>query len=183
MRLVVPTLILALFAVGCGGTAPTKPVATAGGGKSTLAVGDPAPPLAVTKWMNGNPVDQLKPGKVYVLEFWATWCPPCIEAMPHLSKLQVDNAHKGLVVIGVTTRDQQGNTHEAVNEFVRKKPGTELSYRVAYCDDDKMDKAYMQAAGQNSIPCSFVIGRDGKVAFIGHPKELEKVLPPLLDAK
>jgi thiol-disulfide isomerase/thioredoxin len=182
MRLVLPTFALAaVFAVGCGGTAPTKP--NTAGGKSTLAVGDPAPPLSVTKWMHGDPVEQLKPGKVYVLEFWATWCGPCIEVMPHLSKLQADNAHRGLVVIGVTSRDQKGNNLQSVTSFVNKKGGIDLNYRVAYCDDDKTERAYMQAAGQDGIPCSFVIGRDGKVAFIGHPKELDKVLPGLLDAK
>lgn len=181
MRLALPVLVLAaLLAVGCGGA---KPTATAGSGKSKLEVGDPAPPLSVTKWMNGDPVEKLKPGKVYVLEFWATWCKPCIDSMPHLTRLAIDNAPKGLVVIGVTSRDQMGNNLQSVSEFVRKKPGTELDYRIAYCDDDKTDKAYMQAAGRDTIPCVFVIGRDGKVAFIGDPSELDKVLPPLLDAK
>src|SRR5205809_672183 len=46
----------------------------------TLKVGDPAPPLKVTKWLQGAEVKQFEPGKVYVVEFWATWS--CLSGWP-----------------------------------------------------------------------------------------------------
>ena len=52
-----------------------------------LTIGDPAPSLKYSKWIKGNPIKGFEDGKVYVLEFWATWCVPCIKAMPHLSEL------------------------------------------------------------------------------------------------
>src|SRR3569833_317608 len=52
-----------------------------------LIIGDPAPPLRVREWLKGTPVQSLEKGKVYVVEFWATWCIPCIAGMPHLSDL------------------------------------------------------------------------------------------------
>lgn len=180
MRLVVLPALIAVFAVGCGKVATKPTVAPVSSGKSKLGVGDAAPPLTVTKWMNGVPVEKLEPGKVYVLEFWATWCPPCVAAMPHLTQLQAKYADKGLVVIGVTTRDRMGNNLESVTQFVDKKAGGDLGYRVAYCDDAKTDEAFMQAAGQSGIPCSFVVGRDGKVVFIGHPMQLDPVLAGLM---
>jgi len=50
-------------------------------------IGSPAPPLRVKEWIKGQPVTRFEQGKVYVVEFWATWCGPCMRAMPHLSEL------------------------------------------------------------------------------------------------
>ncbi len=152
-----------------------KPAAT------KLGVGDVAPPLKVTKWLQGEEVKAFANDKVYVVEFWATWCGPCIAAMPHLSDLQAEYRAKGLEVIGLTSKDPN-NSQKAVEEFVAKN-GKKFNYRFAYCDDRETDKAYMEAAGQDGIPCSFVIGKDGKIAYIGHPMELDDVLPLILDGK
>ena len=53
----------------------------------SLNIGDPAPPLRIREWIKGEPVQGFEKGHVYILEFWATWCRPCIAAMPHLSAL------------------------------------------------------------------------------------------------
>jgi thiol-disulfide isomerase/thioredoxin len=54
----------------------------------SLKVGDRAPALKVARWLQGDAVTKFEPGKVYVVEFWATWCGPCIRQMPHLAELQ-----------------------------------------------------------------------------------------------
>src|SRR5687767_8058847 len=54
----------------------------------TLKPGDSAPKLSVDKWVKGEPVKEFEKGKVYVVEFWATWCGPCITSIPHVTKLQ-----------------------------------------------------------------------------------------------
>ena len=53
----------------------------------SLIIGDPAPSLHVGKWIKGSPIQRFERGKIYVIEFWATWCRPCIAAMPRLSAL------------------------------------------------------------------------------------------------
>lgn len=158
-----------------------EPPPKAGVPAAKLAVGDVAPPLKVTKWLQGEEVKAFAKDKVYVVEFWATWCGPCIKAMPHLNELQAEYKVVGLEVIGLTSKDPN-NSQMAVEEFVTKN-GKKFTYRFAYCDDRDTDKAYMEASGQDGIPCSFVIGKDGKIAFIGHPMELDDVLPLVLEGK
>ena len=144
-----------------------------------LQIGDAAPALQVGKWLQGEPVKAFQKDSVYVVEFWATWCGPCIASMPHLDELAQKFQKQGLVVVALTTEDE-ANSSEAVTEFVQGD-GAKYHFRYAFCDDNKMMTQYMEAAEQQGIPCSFVVGKDGKVAFIGHPSELDQVLPQVLD--
>ena len=62
--------------------------------------------MAVAHWVKGDPVD-ISSG-VHVLEFWATWCPPCKVAIPHLNKLYVEKYKKaGVQLVGVTKEDEK----------------------------------------------------------------------------
>ncbi len=66
----------------------------------TFKIGDPAPAIAPLSWIQGTPVTKFEPGHVHVVEFWATWCPPCIKVIPHLSALQ-KKYPDSLTVVGV----------------------------------------------------------------------------------
>ncbi len=132
-----------------------------------LGVGDPAPELAIKEWVKGDPV-KIADGKgqaVYVLEFWATWCPPCRESALHLTKLQRDFKEHNVVVVGVS--DEK---FDVVKKYV-KDQGSKMAYRVAVDDKKQTGKRYMKAAGQKGIPHVFVIGRDGKIAWQGLPTD------------
>jgi thiol-disulfide isomerase/thioredoxin len=154
-----------------------------------LGVGDPAPALKTGKWLQGEPVKQIENDKVYVVEFWATWCGPCVATIPHLNELQKKFADKGLVVIGQNVWEDDD---KAVPKFI-KKMGDKMSYRVAL--DDKQDSEegemanrWMKAAKQDGIPTAFVVGKDGKIAWIGHPMSgldevVEQVLAGTFDPK
>ena len=133
----------------------------------TLHIGDPAPALATGKWIKGTAVEKLNKGTIYVVEFWATWCPPCRESIPHLSKLQQE--YPEIVFIG---QDCWEHNAADVEPFV-KEMGDKMNYRVVMDEPagerGKMAQTWMMAAGQNGIPTAFVINKEGKIAWIGHP--------------
>jgi thiol-disulfide isomerase/thioredoxin len=149
----------------------------------TLKVGDPAPPLQVGKWLKGGPINQLEKGKVYVIECWATWCGPCVAAMPHVTELQAKYKDKNVTVIGVNVWERD---LAAPEPFV-KKMGDKMGYAVVMDDTTgvaagepgKMAKTWLMAAGQNGIPCSFLVDRQGKIAWIGHPMQMNRALDAL----
>jgi thiol-disulfide isomerase/thioredoxin len=151
----------------------------------TLKIGDPAPALKVEKWLKGDPVQRFETGKVYVLEFWATWCGPCTAAMPHVTALQ--KTYQGKVtIIGVDVwedKDYTDETLKKVEDFV-KEQRDRMGYSVAYDGKGRaLDTAYMQAAGQNGIPTVFLIDQTGTLAWIGHPLWLDMPLELVVAGK
>ena len=137
--------------------------------------GKPAPELSVTQWIQG-PEMQVTTGQVTVVEFWATWCPPCLESIPHLNEIYKTHKENGLAVVGLS--DEKPNV---VKAFVEKQ-GDKMTYPVAI--GSKADYAnYMGAWGVNGIPHAFVVGREGDVVWQGHPMEpaFENAIKKALD--
>jgi thiol-disulfide isomerase/thioredoxin len=147
-----------------------------------LGVGDPAPKLAVGGFLKGDPVKEFEEGKVYVVEFWATWCGPCRVSIPHLTELQ--NKHPDVVFVGISVYEHDP---KAVAPFVESMHD-KMGYRVATDtvpdgakpEEGKMAKTWLDAAAQDGIPTAFVIDRHGTIAWIGHPMELQKPLDAIV---
>jgi thiol-disulfide isomerase/thioredoxin len=162
------------------------------GWAQTLTVGDPAPTLPVAKWVKGQPVKEFQQGKVYVVEFWATWCGPCRQTIPHLTKLAEKYKDK-VTIIGVSVWERANandpNAHiQRVEKFVQDM-GNQMNYTVAVDGaEGVIAKTWMEAAGQNGIPTAFVIDQQKRIVWIGHPmggldEVLEKVLAGNFDWK
>jgi thiol-disulfide isomerase/thioredoxin len=129
-----------------------------------LDIGMAAPPLSVSTWVKGEPVTELSKGQAYVVEFWATWCGPCRQTIPHLSDLQTKYGEK-VVFMGIST---EADGPAKVKPFVEKM-GEKMNYRVGLDPSQAMNTKWMAAAGQSGIPCAFVVDGKGSIAWIGHP--------------
>jgi thiol-disulfide isomerase/thioredoxin len=111
-------------------------------------------------------------GKVVVLEFWATWCGPCIAAIPHLNELADRFKDKPVQFIAITAEDEQ-----VAGPFLKKKP---IHAWVGLDTDKLMSKAY----GIEAIPHTVVVDREGKIAAVTHPTMLtEQHLEDVLAGK
>jgi len=166
--------------------APAEKTAEKSAASGKLSVGDKAPAIEVEKFLKGTPVTGYEKGKTYVVEFWATWCGPCVQSMPHISHVQKEFKDKGLTIIGVNVwEDDKYNaeTLKNVETFVAEM-GDKMAYTVAYDGAaKKMDEGFMKAAGRRGIPSCFVVDGESKVAWVGHPMWLDTVLPDVISGK
>ena len=143
-------------------------------------LGDPAPPLRLRGWVKGSPVEKLEKGRVYVLEFWATWCRPCIASMPHLSELARKYRDR-ITVLGIDMYENKATSMEKIKAFVDSM-GDRMDFQVAVGDSNSMASAWLYGFGEGSgIPKSFVVDSDGRVAWIGHPTQLDENLTQILN--
>jgi len=171
---------------------PTKdakdvvPPVTPAAPEVTLKVGDDAPPIKVHTWVKGKEVKSFQKGKVYVVEFWATWCPPCRESIPHLTEFA--KKHSDVTIIGVAASERKETSGSdqrltKLKQFV-KQEGDNIGYTIAFDNDRKMGTPWMRASGSSSIPTAFVVDGESKISWIGHPSEIEQpVMEALAKAK
>ena len=130
-----------------------------GEGAAAALVGKPAPDFKL-KDLNGKDVSMAdQKGSVVIVDFWATWCGPCVEALPHLNKLYEEKKVAGLKVLAVSVDDEK----EKVAPFVA---ANKLTMTVLLDNDEqKVSEKY----GVQGIPQTVIIGKDGIVrkVFVG----------------
>jgi TPR repeat protein len=140
-------------------------------------LGIPAKELDVKQWMKGTTVTLASEhGKVHVVEFWATWCPPCRASIPHLTELA--KKYKDVIFCGISDEDA-----DTVERFV-KQQGDKMDYHVGIDNERKTNAAYMTVFQQNGIPTAFIVDKQGRVVWHGHPMVgLEEALAEVVSGK
>ncbi len=138
-----------------------------------LQIGDAAPPLTLGEFVAGEQINQIVEGTVYVIEFSGTTCVPCIQLMPHLNDLQ--KRFPKVVIISVFPEDAK-----EVREFLEKR-NPHVSYRAAVDVELKMWNNWSEAACQKGIPHAFIVGADGRLAWIGHAGLLDVPLEKIVN--
>ena len=144
-------------------TKPPAPSATPVARTELLKVGAAAPDFT-TLDLDGKPVKLSDfRGKVVVLDFWATWCGPCIASMPHTNEVAAHYRDQGVVVLGACTSD----TRAAFEKWVKTFRATYPDFIFTHDPAERLaTKASEKLYGVTGIPQQFVIGRDGKIAAL-----------------
>jgi thiol-disulfide isomerase/thioredoxin len=122
--------------------------------QTNTLINQPAPAWAL-KDLDGHEVrsDQFK-GKVVIVDFWATWCQPCVGEIPGYIELQKKYGADGLVVVGIAYRDAKGPAH------VRKFAGEKGMNYLLVIGDETVADAF---GGIEAIPTTFLINREGRI--------------------
>jgi thiol-disulfide isomerase/thioredoxin len=155
-------LTLSFFIFGCRPSAPpvsvgNKPVSI-NGVPAKDAESQPMKPLAEMSWTGfEGSVQKLKDhrGKVVILDFWATYCPPCIEEIPHLMELQAKHGPENLVIVGLHVGGDEDQPK--VPEFVER---LKITYPLAYPEGALTSFVFGQ---QTAIPQTAIFDRQGKL--------------------
>jgi len=128
---------------------------------TTPEVGQPAPEISAKEWINLKApltLARLR-GKVVLVEFWATWCGPCVEGIPHLNELRRKYAGKNFQLL---TFVEEG--HQTMDKFLKRKA---VEYPIG------LESTTLEDYGVSGIPHAFVVNQAGKIVWHGHPAEPE----------
>ncbi|MEO8353331.1 MAG: TlpA disulfide reductase family protein, partial [Chthoniobacteraceae bacterium] len=134
---------------------PTEPVIPESGGESSPEVGKEAEKFKLPLLTEGNFDLGSEHGKVVVLDFWATWCAPCVKSLPGLIEAVSAFPTDRVKLIGVN----QSEPSEAVKRFIETR---DWQLTVAMDADQKVAQKY----GVTGIPHTVIVGPDGKIAWV-----------------
>jgi thiol-disulfide isomerase/thioredoxin len=145
--------------------------------KKLAAIGKPFE-LEFTDAIKGTTVSikGLK-GKVVVVDFWATWCGPCIDEMPNMKKLYAEYKDKGVEFIGVSL--DQSKEKGGLDKLKKYVADNEIAW-PQYYQGNYWESEFSSSWGIGSIPCIFIIDADGKLYSTEASRKLDTLIPEVL---
>lgn len=137
----------------------------------------PAEPIATlplegipATWLQGTPITQWEKDKVYILEFWATWCGPCVASIPHLETIHQEITAKKInaQLVGINIKDK--TPPEKLKQFLAERRVVP-SYAIAADTEKNTDELWVRPRKMVGIPHAIAV-KNGKVLWSGHPVKL-----------
>ena len=151
----------------------------------TLKLGDPPPPVAVAKWIR-PPERPPRKDKIRIVTFFSSWSAPCRQALPVLQR--VAQKYKNAVIEAISVYEKASGPKDTsyfrtVEAFV-KQMGSTMPYAVGIDGPSgAVANAWLEASGERGVPTSFIIGRNGKIVWIGHTMMLDTVMEEILTGR
>lgn len=138
-------------------------------GQSNIKVGQKAPQITITDWISNIPNNKTLTGKYIVLEFWATWCGPCIAAVPHMNNLQAKFNNPNLYFISITDESK-----EKVERILKR-----IEFKSIVVSDQNKKTQVLFGDGKKGLevfPLTILIDNKGFISWIGEPHELSELI-------
>ena len=147
------------------------------------ALGDQAPPIVASNWVRGEPLAQYESGQVYVVDLWSTWCKACISSMPALHELE-GKYDEGLTMIAMNVWEMEPagvpKFMEASGKFMPAYVAMDSIPIGKEANEGHTAMAFLGTSENITIPKTFLIDQKGRIAWVGHPDNLEGPLSQVL---
>ncbi len=135
------------------------------GGRSNISPGEPPPQFTLSD-LTGKQVSLSEfQGKLVLINFWASWCGPCLSEMPALQRLYSRLKDEGFVILAIGVDDDA----ESLRKFTEKYG---LTFPVLFDEGSKIKRLY----GLTGVPESFFVGRDGRLIMVPDPADNSPVV-------
>jgi thiol-disulfide isomerase/thioredoxin len=145
--------------------------------------GQRVPDLSGVRWIHGEPMHRFEPGRVYVLEFWSTWCGACAESIETTNQLARRYA-KEATFLSIHIGQQESAPKPT--EFLQRrldaaKPIMEFS--IADDIDGKTAMTWMNATECTGLPTAMIVDREGTLAWFGHARDVERPIKEVIEGR
>lgn len=174
LRTILAAILLTLPLAGCGNAGENKQQAQPSAAPVGIMAGQRAPDFTL-KDLAGNAfsLSELKGKKPVLLIFWATWCPACLQSMPHFANIYTQYEPRGLEVVSINIA-----ANDPLPRVQRFQESTRLPYRILY--DEKSEVSRLFAVF--GIPTTLVIDRDGIIQYRGNllPDNVDRIFETII---